>query len=122
MLHPTQPEPSSSPPLAHPASQRPFSRTRAVVQEIEAFGDGWASSSQFAWEVLHKLWGLQPSSFDHAVLLKLAAQPTHLQQHLLLMVATMDVRKVKNPSALLNTLISECAATTPVCLAHLAGL
>lgn len=50
MLHPTQPEPSSSPPLAHPASQRPFSRTRAVVQEIEAFGDGWASSSQFAWE------------------------------------------------------------------------
>eukprot|EP00667_Euglena_gracilis_P032424 EG_transcript_49748 len=109
LIPPEVPQPAVLPPPSGPPpvlSQRPFSRTRAVLAEIVAAGGGWADSSQFGWEVLNKLWGIQPSSFDHPVLLKLAAQSTHMQQHLLLMVATMDVRKVKNPSALLNTLIS----------------
>eukprot|EP00667_Euglena_gracilis_P033446 EG_transcript_54520 len=95
--------PAALPPVPTPlgcaapaAPQRPLSRTKAVLQQMEAYGPTWVTSADFAWEVLDRLWGLQPSSFDHAVLLKLAAQPAHLQQHLLLMVATMDVRKVKN--------------------------
>eukprot|EP00668_Euglena_longa_P026601 GGOE01033298.1.p1 GENE.GGOE01033298.1~~GGOE01033298.1.p1 ORF type:complete len:532 (+),score=109.05 GGOE01033298.1:227-1597(+) len=50
---------------------------------------------------------------------KLAAQPVHAQTHILLMVATMDLRQVKNLSALLNTLISEHNMAKPVCFAFL---
>eukprot|EP00668_Euglena_longa_P009351 GGOE01011284.1.p1 GENE.GGOE01011284.1~~GGOE01011284.1.p1 ORF type:complete len:522 (-),score=70.57 GGOE01011284.1:1534-3069(-) len=102
-------------------SRRHISHTMAVMQEIQVFGDGWASSSHFGWDVLHKLWDIQPDSFDHAALTKLATQPIHAQQHVLLTVATMDVRKVKNLSALMNTLISEFYITKPVCFAFLAG-
>eukprot|EP00668_Euglena_longa_P042969 GGOE01056899.1.p1 GENE.GGOE01056899.1~~GGOE01056899.1.p1 ORF type:complete len:508 (-),score=73.33 GGOE01056899.1:171-1667(-) len=109
--------------IPHPSvAQKKKSHTRAVLQEIQAFGDGWASSSQFGWDVLRKLWDIEPASFDSAALKQLAAQPIHVQQHVLLTVATMDVQKVKNLSALMHTLTSENNAGKPVCLAYLAGL
>eukprot|EP00667_Euglena_gracilis_P018184 EG_transcript_19286 len=115
------PEPTPRAQAQAPTIQRsPCSHTMAVLQEIQR-GGAETGGIQFGWRVMRKLWNVTPADFDNAALLSFSKQPVHIQLHVLLTLATNDLRKVKNLSAFLSYLLHEQEVGTSVCLALLAG-
>eukprot|EP00667_Euglena_gracilis_P004233 EG_transcript_4250 len=99
----------------------PYSHTLAVLQEIQAAGEGYLAVGRFGWRVLQRLWNITPAHFDEVALTYLHAQTPALQQHTLLTVATANLHDVKNLSAFLSSLLQEAEEASPVCLGFLAG-
>eukprot|EP00667_Euglena_gracilis_P018765 EG_transcript_19981 len=114
-------EPQKRPRPAPVINRAPFSRTLAVLQEVQVLGKGFHEVPRLGWRVLQRLWHLTPDDFDAIALAHLSAQPGFVQQHVLLVLATTSVKAVKNLSAFLRSLIREVGERAPVCLGFIAG-
>eukprot|EP00667_Euglena_gracilis_P016087 EG_transcript_16801 len=114
-------EPQKRPRPAPVINRAPFSRTLAVLQEVQVVGKGYHEVPRLGWRVLQHLWHLTPEHFDTIALAHLGTQPGFVQQHVLLVLATTSVQAVKNLSAFLRSLIREVGEKAPVCLGFIAG-
>lgn len=95
--------------------------TQAVLQHIQADELAFKEAVDFGWKVLQQQWNVNPDNVDTGALSYLRSKPSHLQQHVLLVLATTKLGNVKNLSAFLTTLILEMETAPPVCLGFLAG-
>ena len=67
------------------------------------------------------MWGITSSHMDNAVLSYLNVKPHPVQQHILLTLSAVDLRKVNNLSAFVSRLIHDLEMSQPLCLGFLAG-